>query len=220
MTMLLPELFTHAGTEGLPPRPDESIWPYLDAAVRCVERFGWARTSVKDIAAEVGVERTTVYRRVGSMDDVFRLLIAREVHLLLESLPNAMPDNIDEIDGPAVAVEVLAASIEHCLANPVINKIRIDEPEVAGGFLSQGMPDLISRIALTIAPGFRAAMDAGLIAHRDPVILGDWIARIGLSVLLVPPPGDLRVFLGEILDPVLRVATADATAATGTAVAS
>jgi len=195
-------LLPHPDRTGLPPRPDEAIWPYLDAAVRCVERFGWARTSVRDIAAEAGVERTTVYRRVGSMDQVFRLLVAREAHLLLESLPETLPAGVD---GPDLAVELLAAAVERCVAHPVLSKIRVDEPEVAAGFLARGVPELITRIADTLAPMFTAAMDLGVLARRDPVVLGEWIARIGLSLLLAPPAGDLRAFLREILDPVLRI---------------
>ena len=33
-------------------RPDEALAPYLDAAERCVRRYGWSRTSPKDIARE------------------------------------------------------------------------------------------------------------------------------------------------------------------------
>ena len=192
--------------QGLPPCPDKSIWPYLDAAVRCVERFGWSRTTVKDIATEAGVERTTVYRRVGSMDQVFPLLVARELHLLIESLPSATPEGAD---GPVLAVELLATAVERCLAHPVISKILVDEPEVAARFLARGVPDVIQQIAVTIGPMFARAMDAGRFARRDPVVLAEWIARVGLSLLLAPPPGDLRVFLREILDPVLRMRPAD-----------
>ena len=89
VSTLVGQLFGSASDNGLPPRPDEATWGYLDAAVRCVERYGWQRTSVKDVARQAGVDRTTVYRHVGSMDDIFRLIVAREVHLLVDAIPSA-----------------------------------------------------------------------------------------------------------------------------------
>lgn len=89
----------------LPPRPDESLTPFLDAAARCIERFGWARTSVRDVAAEAGVERTTVYRRVGSMGDILRLLVARELHALVALLPTWARHDLPV---PEMAIDLLA----------------------------------------------------------------------------------------------------------------
>jgi AcrR family transcriptional regulator len=201
MAVAFPQLFDRDDAGGLPARPDEAIWPYLDAAARCIERFGWSRTSVRDVAAEAGVERTTVYRRVGSMDDIFRLLLAREAHLLVESLPRSLPAGAD---GPEIAVELLAAAVEHCLAHPVFHKIVVDEPDVAGAFLTRSFPELITRISVALAPTLDAAMDLGFFARRDPLVLGEWIVRVGISLLLAPPPVDVRRFLTEVLDPVLR----------------
>ena len=186
---------------GIPPCPDQSLWPFLDAAVRCIARFGWSRTSVKDVATEAGVERTTVYRRVGSMDDVLRLLVAREVHLLVAALPDSAPVGTD---GPDLVVEVLASAIEQTRDHAVFSKVLRDEPEVPVAYAVQGLPGLVHRIASAIEPLLALSMERGVIARRDPATLASWIARIGLSLLLLPPDGDLRGFLREILDPVLR----------------
>src|SRR5882672_10500764 len=106
--MALAQVLAFPGLDGgLPPRPDESVWPYLDAAARCIERFGWQRTSVKDVAREAGVERTTVYRNVGSMEDIFRALVARELHELMESVPRRVPPNAV---GSEVVIELVAGS--------------------------------------------------------------------------------------------------------------
>jgi len=185
----------------MPPCPDESVWPFLDAAARCIARFGWSRTSVRDVAAEAGVERTTVYRRIGSMEDVFRLLVARELYLLVLGLPEKIPDGTNETD---LVVELLAAAIEQCRDHPVFSKVLHDEPRVLAAFAVNGLGGLVDSIAAALVPMFAGAAALGLLAERDPQILGGWIARIGLSCLLLPPPGDLRAFLREVLDPVLR----------------
>jgi hypothetical protein len=49
-----------------------------------------------------------------------------------------------------------------------------------------------------------AAMSAGHLARRDPLVVAEWLTRIGTTVILAPPPGDLREFLREILVPALR----------------
>lgn len=173
----------------------------LDAAARCVQRYGWARTSVRDVAREAGVERTTVYRRVGSMPDIFRLLVALELHRLIVDLPSSLPA---DADGPGLVTNLLASAVERSLVHPVVAKVQADEPELIGAFLASGVSELIGRAASTLGPMLRVAMDAELIAGRDPQVLAECIVRLGLSLLVAPPPGDLRVFLAEILHPLLR----------------
>ncbi len=189
---------------GLPPRPDESVFSYLDAAASCIERFGYARTTVRDIAREAGVERTTVYRNVGSMEDVLRLLIARELHAIMDAAPRRIQANAS---GAEIVVELVAASIEHARSHPVLAKVIADEPEVLAGFVSRGVPELINRVVDTLGPSVSAGMAAGLMAPRDPVVVTQWIVRIALSLLVAPPPGDLRSFLREVIEPVLTPST-------------
>ena len=52
----------------------------LDAAERCFERWGPAKTSLEDIAAEAHVSRVTVYRYLGSRADLFIALAIRKLH--------------------------------------------------------------------------------------------------------------------------------------------
>ena len=66
-------VFLPALVRGLPPPPDAALDPYLDAAAACFARHGISRSAVADIAKEMGVSRTTVYRQVGSIDNVVRL---------------------------------------------------------------------------------------------------------------------------------------------------
>ncbi len=187
---------------GLPPRPDPSARPFLDAAARCIERYGWERTSVRDIAREAGVERTTVYRNVGSMEQILRLLVAREVHRLIEAVPTALPPGVT---GPEMVVEVVATAVEHTLAHPLLAKALTDEPEVIGRFLAGGLPDLVTRVVTTLSPVVAQAMDLGQIARRDPVIVTEWLVRTTLTLVVAPPPGDLRSFLREVVEPLLSV---------------
>ena len=58
----------------------------LDAALAQFEDLGIRRSTIEDIARRAGIDRVTVYRRVGSKDDVTQTVIAREVHRMMEEV--------------------------------------------------------------------------------------------------------------------------------------
>jgi AcrR family transcriptional regulator len=63
---------------GLPPPANdtEARGRLLDAARHCFERFGFEKTTIADIAAQVGVTRRTVYRYFDSTDELLRAAFA------------------------------------------------------------------------------------------------------------------------------------------------
>ncbi len=189
-----------AGPEG----PDESAQPFVDAARRAMGRFGWSRTTMRDIAKEAGVERTTVYRHVGSMADVQRLVIAHELQTLVELVPGWIPP---DTSGAEIVVEIVARSVEYCLDHELLSKVRTDEPELLADLLARAVPDVVARLSEVFALPVEVGMALGVLADRDPAIIVEWCVRIGLSLLVAPPPGDLRTFLGTVLEPVLDPAT-------------
>ncbi|MGH3474563.1 MAG: TetR/AcrR family transcriptional regulator, partial [Aeromicrobium sp.] len=53
----------HHGWQGNPPRTeDEARQRIIAATTSCVERLGSTKTTVSEVAAELGVTRQTVYR--------------------------------------------------------------------------------------------------------------------------------------------------------------
>lgn len=187
------------------PAPPESLDPVLDAAARCFARHGVRRTSVQDIARELRVDRTTVYRQAGTVDRIVRLLMARELHRLLE----ALPDSVLDLQGPDVIVDLVATVVSFGRNHPVLAKVLADEPELIGPFLVTDAPALLDQIAALIAPVLDAAMTGGELARRDPLALAQLLVRLCLSHLLAPPPGDLRAVLAELLVPALTPAAHD-----------
>jgi AcrR family transcriptional regulator len=185
---------------GLPAPPPASLDPYLDAAARCFARHGIRRTSPQDVAAELKVNRTTVYRQVGNVESMLRLLSARELHRLLGEVHRA----IGGMQGPETVVDVLVGVVELVRAHPVVAKVLADERELIGLGLDD-IPELLGRIAAAIVPPLELAMEAGLLARRDPVVVAEWLARVAGSTVIAPPPGDLadffRVFLVPVLEP-------------------
>ncbi|MCA9534567.1 MAG: TetR/AcrR family transcriptional regulator [Myxococcales bacterium] len=187
----------------LPPRPPAELDPYLDAAERCVTRYGWSRTSPKDIAAEAGVERTTIYRYLGAKEQIWQLLVAREVHRTIEL---AMESVTPARQGPEVVVDVVCMGIKRVLDNPMAQKVLADDPELVGGFLHRDFADVIERISNALAPFVAASMRAGHLAQRDPLTLSQWVIRVAITLVLAPQPGPLRPFVAAMLLPVLQPA--------------
>src|SRR3546814_14573596 len=75
---------------GVPPVPAVELDRYLGAAARRFTRFRITRTRVPDVAAEVGVSRVTVYRQVGTVEEMPGLLLARHRQPLLTPLHPAL----------------------------------------------------------------------------------------------------------------------------------
>lgn len=183
----------------VPPVPPEELDEYLDAAARCFLRFGVGRTRVPDVAAEVGKSRVTVYRQVGTVDDMARLLLARDLHRLLRRVPAALSGR----RGPEAIVSLLVVVIEHARSHPVLMKVLRDEPQLIGPLLVSDLGRASSRLAGMIAPVLDALMDSGHLARRDSRVVAEWLVRQTVTLILAPPQGDLRTFLAEFLVPAL-----------------
>ena len=184
---------------GVPPVPPPELDPYLDAAARCFARFGITRTRVPDIAAEVGVSRVTVYRQAGTVEDLARMLLARDMHRLLMGLPAVAQGAV----GPETVVRLVETIIEHARSHPVLTKVLEDEPHLLGPVLVSDLGTVAGRVADVVVPLLDALMDAGHLARRDARVVAEWLVRLTVTLILAPPPGDLRAFLSELLVPAL-----------------
>lgn len=185
--------------EGLPEVPPPELDPLLDAATRCFLRHGVSRTRVPDIAAEMGVNRVTVYRQAGNVSSVARLLLARELHRVLEALPVAIADE----DGPTSVRRLLATVVQACRGHPVMAKVIVDEPEVIGPFLDE-LPAIIDRGTSAIAPALQAMMQSGDLMRRDPQILAELLMRLAVTLVVAPADGRLEALLDQALTPLLE----------------
>lgn len=184
---------------GLPPVPPSSVDPVLDAAANCFARYGVRRTSVQDVAKQLGVNRTTIYRQVGNIEQLASLLAIRETHRILATLPRLVSWPI----GPQAVVDMMATLVAEAQAHPVLAKMLADERDLVGALLTGDAPQLLGRIATALAPLIGMAMRTGHIAERDPALVAEWLARIGGSLILVERSDGVREFLAELLVPAL-----------------
>jgi AcrR family transcriptional regulator len=184
----------------LPPPPPAPLDAYLDAAARCFARHGVGRTSLPDIARELGVSRTTVYRRAGSIERLASLLLARELHALLATLP----DILDGVQSPRTVTHLLAGVVQFCREHPVVAKVVDDEPELIGAFLEQQLPSVIEQVCLASEPLLTVAMGVGLIRRCDPSGLAELLVRVLVTCIIAPPSSDIRDFLDQTLGSLLE----------------
>jgi AcrR family transcriptional regulator len=185
--------------ERLPLPPDPALDPVLDAAAACLARHGISKTTLSDIAREMGVAPSTVYRKVGSVDNVTMLVFAREAQRFLVRIPATLTT----ADGPKAITTLMVDAITTLAENPVAAKVLRDEGDWMGRMVTRQLDHLLAQGVEVTAPLLTAAMAAGLVRQQDPQLLAHWMLRLALAALVAPPPGDLQSALDELLLPVL-----------------
>ncbi|TCJ97463.1 TetR family transcriptional regulator [Nocardia alba] len=109
-----------AATSENPPTADSVEERILDAALVQFERVGVRKTTIEDIARAADVDRATVYRRIGSRDDVVSAAFEREVRRLLVDL-SEIPARHDVFDD--IVVDVFTTVITRWRAHPLVERL-------------------------------------------------------------------------------------------------
>jgi AcrR family transcriptional regulator len=78
--------------------------------MRCVDRYGPEKTSLSDVARELGVTRQTLYRYFGCTEDLLAAVARTAVASYLDRLVGHLGALTDPVE---VVVEALAYTIEH-----------------------------------------------------------------------------------------------------------
>ncbi|KAA9156550.1 TetR/AcrR family transcriptional regulator [Amycolatopsis acidicola] len=180
----------------------------IEAAMRCVDRYGPDKARLSDVAVELGVIRQTVYRYFPSTEELFAAVgdAARENYV------NRLVAHVAGVTAPGeVLVEILAYTIERVPRDPYL-----------GLFLTAGQSDAFSRRAMSAAAFescqevlARVDVDWGELGYegRELTDLVEFLLRILLSFLDDPLPrrdgAGLRRFLRRWVLPAV-VSTVDA----------
>jgi len=106
------------GWQGTPPVDDaEARERIIAAAMRCIDRYGAAKTGLSDVATELGVTRQTVYRLFPSTQDLFREVAGVAAQGFLDRLQGRVAELSDPAD---IIVEALAFTIERLPNEPYV----------------------------------------------------------------------------------------------------
>lgn len=164
-----------------PTSADDARERILAAAERCIDRHGIRKTTMDDVACEVGLSRPSVYRYFADRDDLLIELITRHARVLLGrarksiSRHTSLPDQL---------VEMVLYTAEHARQDPLTRHI-ID-------------PDATSLGRRMIASGTTETMRAEM---WDPV-LDAAVANNELPSGL--PRSDTQLWLGNVTLMVMR----------------
>jgi AcrR family transcriptional regulator len=152
----------------------------LDAAKSCCERWGFAKVTIDDIAAESGVSRATLYRLFpGGKDVLFDALRVRELEEFFALLASQVEttDNLDDL-----LVATVVAATRELRADQHLALMMASEP---GEALSQltvaGLPRIIRMATVTLTP-----LVGSYVPPQTATRLIDVLARLTISYFLAP----------------------------------
>lgn len=191
--------------ERFPPRPSPSLDPVLDATERCLARYGIRRTSMTDIAKEMNVARTTLYRQISSVPEAIALITSRQLHRFLDELGGllATPGGT----GPQAIIDAITRAVRFARSHPVVLRVLSDEPDIVGELVTRDLSAYAAQIADVLTPVIAMAMNAGLLRPGDPRLAAEWLVRVVAALVALPPQTDLERMLEYALLPVLQPPT-------------
>ena len=105
----------------------------LDAAARCVERYGVRRTTMSDLATQASVAKATLYNHFRTKDDVLAALVAARAAALRDACVEVASGRHVPVPGlPGPTGSGLAAALEHAAAQLAasgpLRRVAAEEP--------------------------------------------------------------------------------------------
>ena len=152
----------------------------LDATKRCCERWGIAKVTIDDIAAESGVSRATLYRMFpGGKDVLFDAMRVRQLEEFFTVLRA-------EVEGAPTLEELLVRTVvcatRELRSDQHLAVMLASEP---GETLSQLTVDGLPRI-IRVATAFLVPLVDPFVDRRHGRALIDVLARLVISYFLTP----------------------------------
>ncbi|MEV6429282.1 helix-turn-helix domain-containing protein [Nocardia sp. NPDC051463] len=156
----------------------------LDAALVQFEQVGIKKTTIEDIARRAGVDRVTVYRRVGSRDDVVQMVTTREVGRVLAELAE-MPAHHDTLDG--LVTDIFVTVVTRWRTHPLVQRMLALEPErVLPQLTTGGAATFAMSVAATFA-ALQQAVESNLLpVSPDLQTRAEIVCRFVHSLVLQP----------------------------------
>lgn len=186
------------------------------ATVRCVARWGLAKTTLDDIAREAGCSRATVYRLFpGGKAELIRAAGAHEAaRLLLELTESAA----GAPDLETLLVDAIGHAARFVADHEAIGMLLRHEPEVLLPVLAFDRLDpLIAMASTFLAPHLARFTDS-----RTAAEVVEWATRLIVSYSFMPSrsidltkPEDVRALVRGHLLPGIRFAQQDPTTSQG-----
>jgi len=181
----------------------------LDATQVCCEKWGFAKVTIDDIAAESGVSRATIYRLFpGGKDVLFEALRVRELEDFFAVL-RADVEGATTLED--LMVRTVVAATRELRADEHLAVMLAAEPgAVAGQLTVEGLPRIVRFATAFLTPLADPFLDRA--RSRQLVEL---LARLTISYFLAPSdhvdlgdPDSARAFLAPLIAPYVQSARA------------
>jgi AcrR family transcriptional regulator len=111
------------GWRGAPPKSDaEARSRIIEATMRCIGRYGPTKTSLSDVATEVGVTRQTVYRYFADTEE----LLTASAYVGVEPFFDRLMAHTASIESPTeLLIESVAYAIERLPRDPYLSLLLV-----------------------------------------------------------------------------------------------
>jgi AcrR family transcriptional regulator len=152
----------------------------LDAARRCVDRWGLSKLTIDDVAAEAGVSRATLYRLFpGGKDVMFDALRVRE----LQEFFSGMRDDLHHVESLLdFSVQVAGYAIREMRNDEHLAMMLATEEGTALKSLTvEGLPRI-----LRVASEYITPLIGEFLPAEDAAVYVELLARLVISYFLAP----------------------------------
>ncbi len=152
----------------------------LDATKACCERWGIAKVSVDDIAAQAGVSRATLYRMFpGGKDVVFDALRVRELEQFFTELKRGVVGATDLED---LLVRAVVVATHELKSDRHLAIMLASEPgDTLAQLTVQGLPRIIRMASMFLAP-----LVEPYLGRERAARLVELLSRLVISYFLAP----------------------------------
>ncbi len=110
----------------------------LDAAAELIQRWGYKKTTVEDIARQAGVAKGTIYLHWKTREDLFEALLLRESVAMLKALQAAIASDPEGV----YISHITQHTMRLILLHPLIRAVFLQDTEVLGELIQSNHGDL------------------------------------------------------------------------------
>ena len=152
----------------------------LDAAIGCVERFGFSKVTIDDITTASGVSRATIYRLFpGGREVLFEAMRLRELESFFSRLQSAASgsSNIEELLVRCIVFSSRELQNDQHLAAMLAS----ERGEALANLTVDGVPRIIN-----VASQFFVPLAEEFVSPNTAVQIVDVLVRLVISYFLAP----------------------------------
>jgi AcrR family transcriptional regulator len=128
------------GSQEEPSRQQERAERILDAASELIQRWGYRKTTVDDIARHAGVAKGTIYLHWKTREELFLALLTREYLTVLEDFRQYLVNHPEGATLLGLAKQAMLLA----MTRPLIKAMMLGDTEMLGDLARREMSDPIS----------------------------------------------------------------------------